>query len=821
MHNLPPVSTPFVGRQDELAEITRLLTDPTCRLLTLVGPGGIGKTRLALEAARVLLAPPLHAMRPKDVPVGGRGSGGGDEPTFPNGVYLVPLQALSSPDFIVPAIADALHFQFYPGGEPKQQLLDYLREKSLLLVLDNFEHLLDGAEIVSDILTYAPYIKLLTTSRERLNLVEEWVLNVEGLPVPTSEVESEIGDYGAVQLFLQSAQRVHVGFKVTDTQKPAVARICRLVGGMPLGIELASAWVRALPCEEIAAEIERSLDILATPARNVEPRHRNMRAALEHSWNLLTDNERDVFKKLSVFRGGFRKEAAQVVAGASLQMLSALVDKSMLRVDGNGRYAIHELLYQYGAEQLAASPEEREHTRNLHSQYYAEFMGRQWEHLQSHQQREALGKIEVEIDNVRAAWHWMVENRSAEELYQSAHSLRYFAELRGRYSEALEMFGQAADALRSASLTKENRTVYALMLALQGLFYLDFSSADKGKALAEESLAILRPLNDPEVMITALDTLRQAVFFLNHMTEAEQATQEGLQIAREHGDLLRVARFLNNAGQYAKINREYTDARRFGQEALEIAEAFGDPAVIAYSCWLLGDMARELGDFADAGRRYEQSLHYYQESGKVWGIAINQLGLGKIAVSLKNFAEARRCFRQTLIIDLQVGSHRWQTDTLLNITHLPVAEGQKEWAVELLALVLHHPATMQYNRDSAEQRLATLQAELAPAEFDAAVQRGRARDLETTVTGLIADFSEHVSVAAPLAGGEFLPDDLTERELEVLHLIAQGMTNRQIGERLFLAVGTVKFYASQIYGKLHVENRVQAVARARELNLLA
>jgi predicted ATPase len=252
-HNLPTQSTPFIGRVKELAEIAGLLNDPACRLLTLVGPGGIGKTRLAIEAARL------------------------QQNTFAHGVNLVSLQPVGSSDFIVSAIAEALRFQFYPGGEPKHQLLDYLREKSLLLVLDNFEHLLDSAELVSEILAYAPEIKVLATSRERLNLLEEWVLDVPGLPVPASETEMEIDDYGGVQLFLQSAQRTKVGFILTDAQKPAVTHICQLVGGMPLGIELAAVWVRALSCEEIAIEIERSLDLLATSARNVPPRHRTIR----------------------------------------------------------------------------------------------------------------------------------------------------------------------------------------------------------------------------------------------------------------------------------------------------------------------------------------------------------------------------------------------------------------------------------------------------------------------------------------------------------------------------------------------------------------
>ncbi|MEO8394168.1 MAG: AAA family ATPase [Chloroflexota bacterium] len=281
---LPTSATPFIGRAEELAEIALLLADSTCRLLTLIGPGGIGKTRLALEVARSL--------------------------TFPNCIYFVSLQPLTSPELVVPAIADALQFQFYSGGEPQQQLLDYLREKSLLLLLDNFEHLLDGVTSLSDMLAAAPFVKLLVTSRERLNLREEWLFEVQGLSFPTSETEANFETYDAVQLFVQHARRTHSSFILTDRRKPAVARICRLLGGMPLGVELAASWVRSLPCGQIADEIEHSLEILETSVHNMPLRHRNMRAVFTPTWERLSAVEQDVFMKLSVFRGGFTTEAA-------------------------------------------------------------------------------------------------------------------------------------------------------------------------------------------------------------------------------------------------------------------------------------------------------------------------------------------------------------------------------------------------------------------------------------------------------------------------------------------------------------------------------
>ncbi len=398
---VPAVSQPafFIGRNTELNDIALSMQNPLCRLLTLTGPGGIGKTRLALEVSR------LHRQ------------------AFRDGTYFVPLQSLDSHEFIGMALVESLHFAYSPKLDLLEQLLEYLSERSLLLVLDNFEHLLDGAELLSEILARAPQVKMLITSRQRLNLAEEWVYEVGGLTFPTRESETEIEGYSAVQLFMQHARRVHNSFTLT-AHKPAVGRICRLVGGMPLGIELSSAWVRVLPCETIADEIQRSLDILETSARNVSPRHRNMRAAFDHSWNLLSDEERNVFMRLSVFRGGFGLRSAEHVAGAQLHTLTRLVDQSFLHLDANGRYQIHELLRQYGEEQLNASPKARKQALDLHRAYYMgvlaeceikiDFLGKQ---------KEAIATINTEHENIRLAWKRAIEQGCFEEVISAAEGL--------------------------------------------------------------------------------------------------------------------------------------------------------------------------------------------------------------------------------------------------------------------------------------------------------------------------------------------------------------------------------------------------------------
>ena len=266
---MPLTLTSFIGREDELAEITNLLTTPDCRLLTLTGPGGIGKTRLAMQAAA----------RVAD--------------TFDDGIYFVGLQAVATPDLIVPFVAGALGFQFYEGADPKQQLLGFLHQKHMLLVLDNFEHLLDGANFVSEILSAASHAQALVTSREVLNLREEWLYSVAGMDFPTSD-EENISDYSAVQLFVERARQVRNDFSL-QCEQSAVARITQIVEGMPLALELAASWLKSLSCQDIVDQISHDLDFLTTTIRNVPVKHRSLRVVFEHSLNMLSGEEQVAF----------------------------------------------------------------------------------------------------------------------------------------------------------------------------------------------------------------------------------------------------------------------------------------------------------------------------------------------------------------------------------------------------------------------------------------------------------------------------------------------------------------------------------------------
>jgi predicted ATPase/DNA-binding SARP family transcriptional activator len=385
-HNLPPPTTPFVGRQAELAQIAHSFDQTDCRILTLIGAGGIGKTHLALQAAGQALG------------------------AFADGVYFVPLAGISSSEFLAPAIGEAIGYALSDEADPKRQLLKYLQPKEMLLVLDNFEHLLSspggngsGRDLVLEMVGTAPQVKLLVTSRERLNLQAEWQLTLQGLPYPPAGTAFRDETFEAVELFVQGAHRVQSAFSLA-AEWPEVVRICRLLDGMPLGIELAATWASMVPCAEIVEELARGLDLLSTSMHDVPARHRSLEAVFDHSWQLLSAPERAVFKKLSVFRGGFDRQAAKQVAGASLSTLAALVNKSLLRVVSPGRYDMLEPLKQYAAGKLAETPEEEEQVQDRHCDYYASVLKRLEIDIVSPVQQEVLAEITVNLDNIRSSW---------------------------------------------------------------------------------------------------------------------------------------------------------------------------------------------------------------------------------------------------------------------------------------------------------------------------------------------------------------------------------------------------------------------------------
>ncbi len=657
-HNLPPQPTPFVGRNPELAEIADLLSAPGCRLLTLAGPGGVGKTRLALQAGERAV------------------------PAFPHGVHFVPLAPLESAAFLVPTIADAVGFSFFQrqGVEPKQQLLNYLREKTLLLLLDNFEHLVDGSGLLAELLGQAPGVKLLVTSRERLHLRGEWVIEVKGMrfPKPGDGAGEALAGYSAIRLFLQHASQARSGFVPAEDAWPELVRICQLLDGMPLGIELAAAWVRMLSCQEIAREIERGLDFLSTSLRDAPERHRSLRAVFDHSWQLLSEAERTALAQLSVFRGGFEREAAQQVAGASLPVLATLADKSLLRRDAAGRYGMHEAIRQYAAEQMVAFPGAETAVLDEHCRYYTAFMDEREDDLRGARQIEALDEIAQELENVRAAWRWAIDRQRLQELRQAANSLSVFYQVRSLFQEGKEAFGAAALALEAAreqNKTEEIERTLGLSWTYQGWFADWLYHQEEAQALLQRSIDLLSPLSLGEELATAY-LLSVGVGLVENISEAEQRLQVSRDYFQSVGKAWGVGMALDQLGLFAQLRSDLVAAKRYLQEAIANLTRAGHRWGIAIAQFSLGSFTQhQEGQRAEAKHYYEESLRIRRELGDRWGTAISLDYIGFLAREMGQYDESRRLHEESLGISHQIGDQLGIAGSLDNLGLVARDEG--------------------------------------------------------------------------------------------------------------------------------------------------
>jgi predicted ATPase/DNA-binding XRE family transcriptional regulator len=761
--NLPLPATLLVGREEELARLSDLLQKPDCRLVTVVGLAGIGKTRLALQVARSQLD------------------------RYEHGVFFVSLAALDSPEMIVTAIPHAIGFQFRGAGEPQEQLLRYLQEKHMLLVLDNFEHLMEGVELLPTILRAGPGLRLLVTSRERLNLQEEWIFEIEGLTYPENADKSSlklVESYGAVQLFMQSALRVDPSFSLSEENQKWVVRICQLAAGMPLGIELAAAWVRVLSPQVIAREIERSLDFLKASTQDIPERHGSLRAALDHSWQLLSARERDVFQRLSVFRGGFQREAAQNVAGANLEELSSLLDKSMLKRVGEDRYDLHELVRQYAASHLQSNPQEHAQTHDRYSNYYAALLEQWEEKLTSPRHVETLADMDVEMDNVRLTWSWMLARRQIANIHRSLRSLWIFHELRGRFQEGANLMRRAEAVLKTPGGTEteeedERSVVLGKVLAQQGFFCAHLGRYDESGELLQQSLALARSGKDRTALAEPLICLGYLEYRLGEYQEAEEYAEEELALLRASGTQWEIVHCLVLLSYISFAQQAYEKAYALSSEGLAICRAnVGDPHATAYCLITLSAAGSQLGKYGEAKRWAEESLQLSKTLNDRWSIAqtLRQLGpisfalgetrraesliqqsvslfrelgdrtlmamalidLGAVTRTSGKLAESKRSVLEALRIAMDMRTVVIALQALAEIAAIEMKEGATDLALELVTQCLQHPSTNPEVRKRAERLRAELTMQLTPQQIEAVHARAQAKTLEGFAEEILA-----------------------------------------------------------------------------------
>jgi predicted ATPase/DNA-binding SARP family transcriptional activator len=654
--NLPAQTTPFVGREEELAEIITRLRNPDCRLLTLAGPGGVGKTRLALQVAQVLWETQDAAQE------------------FGDGIFFVPLIVAQTSAEMAAALAGAIGLELYNDPPLLQQLTNYLRDRKILLVLDNFEHVQGGTEAAAELLAAAQGLKLLVTSREALNLTEEWFHPIAGLSFPmTDDPDQPIESYGAVRLFEQCAQRARIDFSLA-AERDHVARICRLVDGMPLALELAAAWLKTLSAATIADEITHGIDILATHQRNVPERHRTMRAVLEQTWALLAPSEQAVLMRLSIFRSGFRRQAAAQVAGASLLTVSTLVDKSLVRATSSGRFQLHELLRQFAGEQLAALPETDEETRTRHSHFYLQYLAQQDEMLFGKQQQRALAEVAEEIDNIRMAWEWAFAQGDLEHLEQAIDPLYRFYWTRSRGREGAEIFDLALTWLKqSATLRHHPRYEYILrrLVVQRGQFYQFLGDSEACERDMLLGLMLARKLGLKEQIAPALNTLGVLAAWQGHWALAQERLRESRALFLETGNPHGVADSLHEEGLLHLHFGLFEEGKRLIEESLTISRTLERPDWTAWAHDGLGWTCFLLGEYETARTHYETSLALFERIGHERGMALGFGGLGMLAWAQgqEQLAEARGLAERSLALIRKIG-YRLHTASRLSMLAL-------------------------------------------------------------------------------------------------------------------------------------------------------
>jgi predicted ATPase/Flp pilus assembly protein TadD len=777
-----PLSLTFVGRQSELTQLAEWLADPACRVIALIGPGGIGKTRLAQQAAALV------------------------ETAFPHGVVFVPLAALVSSDFFIPAVAEALQFSFYGRDDPAGQLLNYLREKQLLLVFDSFEQTLPAARWVAELTLAAPQVKVLLTSRQQTGIEGERELLLGGMALPASDSADDFDDAPAVRLFLQNARLLNPSYEIKTAERPHVYRICEMLGGLPLAIQMAAAWTRAISCEQIAAEIDRDMDFLRAPFRSMPERHQSLKAIFDSSWRMLPYAERVICRQLSVFPNDFTPEVAGQVVGATEEQLASLVRQSLLQVEPSGRYRLHTTVRQYAAARLNQDADEALQTRQRHAAYVREFLQVREAWLKGHQQRQALQQIAEISEDVRTAWDFLLSQHEFAAIEAMVEGVYLFFSIRSRKREGWQLFERAVDVCQASSACPPETT--ARMFARQAAFALEINEYPASRHLAQACL----DLNPRPVDVAFIEQLlgRLAMLADDH-AEAIQYLQHSLEIYRQLGDTWGQARAFDGLGMVSWTLGDYTSAQTYFNHTLSTYRQLGEQQGIASALDHLGVVAREQNDFVQAHSYFEQSLAIFrdldaplhqayvanhlggiiamegdlasaepyfeecislgreigerrivaytlsdwawqlvrdpQQSSRAFGLFADALaifeslgeqfgvvsvltGWGAAAAALGDFAAAELHFQRALNIAVEIENPRLINEVLGNLADLFHQRGELARAVSLLAFVIAN-ASPDWSTAEAQQHLDELRSLLPADEFERLVAEGRAQSLES------------------------------------------------------------------------------------------
>ncbi len=871
IYNLPTQLTSFVGRTAEIDSILERLRNDTCQLLTLVGAGGIGKTRLAIEVVQHLTVF-----------------------DFQHGVYYVPLAPLTSPDMIATSIISTLGMTLSHDDDLQTTLIKALRHRNALLILDNFEHVMGGVGLVHEILTHAPDVKILVTSREPLNLTTEWLEHIKGMDHPDT-IPHDIQAFSALQLFNERALMVDGHFSIQHNLRD-VMRICDLVDGMPLAIELAASWLKSLSCTHIVHQIETGIDFLKTTTHNLPTRHHSIRAVFDHSWHLLSADMQHVFPRLSIFRGGFTLEGAMAVADTHLLVISALVEKSMIRRGQHSRYDIHELLRQYGAQKLEDAGDYPD-MLDAHIHYFSGFMLHRVADLKGKRQIDALHEIQADFDNIIEAWRNACNQADYEAIDQMLACWVVYFDIIRYPLVANEIYRYAIAHLHKPKTDAEHRIYNHLHIAElytiyrqsnQGLPYDKL--ADKAHhyqqtarqyddligvilCLLIQSHLVVQPELPPETLeaMTVSEQLGDPYFIgmvidlvAFYYTIVNKHQHDMVQTFA--GRYLRVAQASNNIDGISTANFHYAQYHRFWGD-LSQAKYYIEMAVEGYQkighrqgqlvgMGLLADFQFRLGEFEEIEDKFIRIWHGLEALGFMATHSYNLMLRAKLKAIEGEYQQGKQLLVQTVGYQTNMATHvmihqaqmmcaigegdyqtvryeatevlnidpvfvddRTGTDFVLLIAFLYHAEDEYNKAIQLLALAFNHPkAALGWAK---RWTLVTdlhhhLKNEVSQTKFDQQWEKGQRLDLRHAMD----DIRTYLNNNTRESNNTHLVETLTRRELDVLSHIVKGKRNKEIAKALGISVGTVKSHVFNMCQKLDVDNRVELTLRAQELNLL-
>jgi predicted ATPase/class 3 adenylate cyclase len=728
--NLPAQLTSFIGRDAEVAEVKRLLSE--ARLVTLTGSGGCGKTRLSIQAASEL---------------------GAD---YSNGVWFVELAPLADPALVPRAVATVLGLREDSKRPILTVLTDFLRTKSLLLVLDNCEHLIVSCAQLSEALLRAcPKLRILASSREALGIAGEVSYRVSSLTTPDPAhlpPLAELSQMDAIRLFVERAGTAKAGFALTAQNAPVMARICKRLDGIPLAIELAASRVKMLSVDQVAARLDDRFRLLTGGSRTALPRQQTLRAMIDWSYSLLSEQEKIVFRRLAVFVGGWTLEAAEFVCAGDgieqfevLDLLTRLVDKSLMMAEewmGETRYRRLETIRQYSREKFLDS-NEVEAVRDRHLTFYGQFAETADLGLQGRDRAAWMRRLEVEHDNLRAALEWGLA-REPDSALRIVGALLTFWAPAGYAVEGHAWTKQAlaqVEALPPLSREAARQRLTARAEALRGLAFLSLSQGDNATAQlkAEESVALYRQSDDKGGLAFALVILAMSLEFLGAGAQAETMLQESLALARAAGDVYVAAWALNTLARVtAALHSDFDTARRYVEEAIRLSRESGLFYQEGVAAQMLGTIAAFRNDYAEARARFEEAIPAHRELGARFNVTLAMSDLAHLERRYGNHARALELYRETILAFQEVGQHGAVSHQLECFAFIAEARGQLAHAVRLLgaAEALRERAGTPMTPDEQpeyDQHVSAIQKRIGESAFSAAWAEGRALTMEQAI----------------------------------------------------------------------------------------